>query len=106
MKNLYGNICLSDIPKEFIFVANNGKKYLSIAVNVRKTVGKGGETHYIKVLVPKDQQRTNVVHYIGNLKPSRIQPQQGYYRPQQLQSPQQQGNFETLNAAEDEDLPF
>lgn len=133
MENLYGSICLSDIPKEFIRTANNGKKYLSIAVNVRRSVGQDGETHYIKVLVPKEQQQANVTHYIGNLKPSKIQPQpqqQGYYQPQQGYYPQQpmpqpmpqgyyqqpqpqvqpqpqpqQGNFESLNDS-DNDLPF
>jgi len=70
MDNLYGNICLSDIPKELITVGKNGKKYLYIVVNERREVSQFGMTHYIKAYCKKEQQRQGVNYYIGELKPS------------------------------------
>lgn len=42
MANYYGSICLTDIPKELIKTASNGKKYLNIDIYERKEVGKFG----------------------------------------------------------------
>ena len=36
MANFYLDICLSDIPKERIKTASNGKKYLKAIINPRK----------------------------------------------------------------------
>lgn len=66
---LYGSICLSDIPRELIRTAGNGKKYLSVIVSERKAPSQRGDTHYIKCYVKKDQQLpegTNL--YIGDLR--------------------------------------
>lgn len=48
MENLYGSICLTDIPKELITVGKNGKKYLNVVINARREVSQYGYTHYIK----------------------------------------------------------
>lgn len=71
--NLYGSICLSDIPKELIVTAKNGKKYLNIQVNARREVSQYGMTHYIKAATRKEQRREGVNYYIGELKPSLYQ---------------------------------
>lgn len=73
MANLYGSLCLSDIPKELITVGKNGKKYLNIVVNERREVSQYGMTHYVKAYVKRDQAREGVNYYIGELKPSDYQ---------------------------------
>ena len=56
MAKLYLDICLSDIPKERISTAANGKKYLKAMVSPRKQPDDKGYDHYIAVYVPKDQR--------------------------------------------------
>ena len=56
MAKLYLDICLSDIPKERISTAANGKKYLKAMVSPRKKPDDKGYDHYIAVYVPKDQR--------------------------------------------------
>lgn len=73
MANLYGSLCLTDIPKELITVGKNGKKYLNIVVNERREVSQFGMTHYVKAHCKKEQQRDGVNYYIGELKPSDYQ---------------------------------
>lgn len=90
MANYYGSICLSDVPKEQIVTAKNGKKYLNISINERQEPSQYGHTHYIRT---KDKKDDKVV-YIGELKPSQYDNQQAQA---QQQVPQQQ---------EDDDLPF
>ena len=41
------SICLSDIPKELIHTADNGKKYLNFQITERQNKGQYGETHSI-----------------------------------------------------------
>ena len=91
MENLYGSICLNDIPKELITVGRNGKKYLNVVINARREVSQYGYTHYIKANCKKELQRSGVNYYIGDLKPSQMQPQQaqagtGYEQPANVQS--------------------
>lgn len=70
MDNLFGSICLSDIPRELITTASNGKKYLRVEIRQRKDTDQYGNTHYVKAYGRKDQRRDGVNYYIGNLKPS------------------------------------
>ena len=56
MANLYLDICLSDIPKELIKTAANGKKYLKALIRPRKDIDRDGYDHYIAAWVPKDQR--------------------------------------------------
>lgn len=76
MENLYGSICLTDIPKELITVGKNGKKYLNVVINARREVSQYGHTHYIKAYCKKELQRSGVNYFIGDLKPSQMRPQQ------------------------------
>lgn len=89
MENLYGSICLTDIPKELITVGKNGKKYLNVVVAARREVSQYGYTHYVKAYCRREQQRPGANYFIGDLKPSQMQPQQagtGYGQPANVQS--------------------
>lgn len=68
--DLFGSICLTDIPKELIREGKNGKKYLSIEVRERREVGRFGDTHYVKAYCKKDERKDDVNYFIGDLKPS------------------------------------
>lgn len=73
MENLFGSICLSDIPKELIKESEkNGKKYLSVVVAARRSPSKYGYTHYIKVYAKKGEIPEGVNLYIGELKVSQF----------------------------------
>lgn len=72
MTNLYGSICLSDIPKELITTSKNGKKYLNIEVNELRQPSQYGATHAVKMSVKKADRKEGVNYYIGNLKPSKF----------------------------------
>ena len=63
------NICLSDIPKDKITKANNGKSYVSIIVDERREPDKFGNTHtmYISQTKEQRQSRENKV-YVGSGK--------------------------------------
>ena len=64
MANLYLDICLSDIPKERIKTAANGKKYLKAIIRPRKQTDRDGYDHYIAAFVPKEE-RTDGPCFIG-----------------------------------------
>lgn len=73
--NLYGKIYLADIPKHLILIDDNGRKYINVDIRQRRQPSKWGYTHYIKVnarSVDPDNQK----FYIGDLKPSKWQPEQ------------------------------
>ena len=57
MANLYLDICLSDIPKERIKTAANGKKYLKAIIKPRREMDKDGYDHYIAAFVPKEERQ-------------------------------------------------
>ena len=56
MANLYLDICLSDIPKELIKTAGNGKKYLKAIIRPRKDTDPDGYDHYIAAYVRRDHR--------------------------------------------------
>ena len=66
---LRGSIRLDDIREDMISTAENGKRYLNIIVAQRREVSKYGNTHYIKVSVPKEKKNPELNYYIGDLKP-------------------------------------
>lgn len=72
MTNLYGSICLSDIPKELITESKNGKKYLNIEVTALRQPSQYGATHAVKMSCKKADRKEGVNYYIGNLKPSKF----------------------------------
>ena len=63
------DICLSDIPKESIALAKNGKKYLKLVLNERKSEGKFGETHTLQLSQTKEARQAGVKPtYVGSGK--------------------------------------
>lgn len=68
--NYYGSICLSDIPREVIKPAANGKLYVNIRVVERREVGQYGDTHFVSVAPKKEEQVEGVNYIVGNLKES------------------------------------
>jgi len=63
------SICLSDIPKDKIKLAANGKKYLNLAVAQRKEVSQYGETHTVFVSQDKEEREASTpVVYVGGGK--------------------------------------
>jgi hypothetical protein len=63
------SICLSDIPKDKIKLATNGKKYISLAVAQRKEVSQYGETHTVFISQDKVEREDKVDKvYVGGGK--------------------------------------
>lgn len=50
------SICLSDIPKDKVKLATNGKKYINLVVAERKEVSQYGETHTVFVSQTKEER--------------------------------------------------
>jgi len=57
------SICLSDLPKEKITTAKNGKKYINLVMWENREVDKFGNTHSIQVN-KKDKDEPTI--YVGN----------------------------------------
>ena len=63
------DICLTDVPKELITESKNGKKYLKLVLNKRKSEGKFGETHTLQLSQTKEQREAKAVPvYVGSGK--------------------------------------
>jgi len=63
------SICLSDIPKERIVEAKNGKKYLNFVVDERREVGQYGDTHTVYLSQSKEERENKEKKvYIGSGK--------------------------------------
>lgn len=54
------SICLSDLPKEFITTAKNGKKYISLNINKKKEADQYGKDLSVSVDTwkPEPQQQS------------------------------------------------
>lgn len=94
--NLYGSICLTDIPRELFRKADNGKVYLNLKIIERKEVGKYGHTHFASCEPRKDERQEGANYFCGDFKVS--DPQQ--YAPP---TPEQ---VAAMPPAEPNDLPF
>lgn len=94
--NLYGSICLTDIPRELFRKADNGKVYLNLKIWERKEVGKFGHTHVASCAPRKDEQKEGVNYLCGDFKVS--EPQQ--YAPP---TPEQ---VAAMPPADEDSLPF
>lgn len=105
MANILLDICLSDIPKEFIKTSEkNGKKYLKIVVAERKSVDERGNDHAVKIYVPKEQRRDgDKPIYIGNGKSSTFQ--QNGAQPSSYPTPSYSAPAKANDEGKD-DLPF
>lgn len=100
MANILLDICLSDLPKENIKTAQNGKKYIKLVVAERKEADERGNDHFIKVYIPKEQRKEgDKPIYVGSGKASKPREQTAptYKAPQT--APQN-------NEDEEDDLPF
>ena len=63
------DICLTDVPKELITEGKNGKKYLKLVLNERKSEGKFGETHTLQLSQTKEARQAGVKPtYVGSGK--------------------------------------
>jgi hypothetical protein len=63
------DICLTDVPKELITEGKNGKKYLKLILNKRKSEGKFGETHTLQLSQTKEQREAKAAPvYVGSGK--------------------------------------
>lgn len=63
------SICLSDIPKDRIKLANNGKKYLAITVQDLREADEYGNTHSLFVTQTKEEREAKEKRtYIGRGK--------------------------------------
>lgn len=63
------DICLTDIPKDAIKEGKNGKKYLKLVLQERKTEGKFGETHTLQLSQTKEERvQPNKPTYVGSGK--------------------------------------
>ena len=63
------DICLTDVPKELITEGKNGKKYLKVVLNERKSEGKYGETHTLQLSQTKEQREAKASPvYVGSGK--------------------------------------
>jgi hypothetical protein len=63
------SICLTDIPKDKIKEAANGKKYINLCLSERKKTGNYGETHTLFVSQTKDEREFKVEPvYVGSGK--------------------------------------
>jgi len=72
MSNMYGSICLSDIPRQMMkkVMCKDGKEriYLNVKIVERKQPSAFGHTHFI-TCEPKKEERVEGVNYIfGDLK--------------------------------------
>lgn len=99
MANILLDICLSDLPKENIKTAQNGKKYIKLVVAERKEADERGNDHFIKVYIPKEQRKEgDKPIYVGSGKASKPKDQ----------APQTEPKPALAYKGEDEmeDLPF
>lgn len=63
------SICLSDIPKDRIKIANNGKKYLAITVQDLREADEYGNTHSLYCTQTKEAREAKEKRtYIGRGK--------------------------------------
>ena len=63
------SICLTDIPKDRIKLANNGKKYLAITVQDLREADEYGNTHSVYATQTKEEREAKEKRtYIGRGK--------------------------------------
>jgi hypothetical protein len=68
-----GSICVSDIPKEKLTQAKNGKLYLNIDIWINENVDQYGNIGSVSVRQSKEQREAKERKtYIGNFKKSEL----------------------------------
>ena len=92
------SICLSDIPRDKIKQAENGKKYCNIICVQRKEISKYDETHYVAMSQTKEEREAGEPKiYIGGGREYIQQTQQAI-------TPESVDNMPPIG--DDSDLPF
>ena len=90
------SICVSDIPKEQIKTGTNGKKYLNIVVDERKSPDNYGNTHSVTISQSKEEREAKTPKvYVGNGKEFLFNNQQKAVKPDP-----------NVTQLPDDDLPF
>jgi len=104
------DICLTDVPKELITEGKNGKKYLKLVLNERKSEGKFGETHTLQLSQTKEQREAKTPPvYVGSGKAYKFEqkPKENLFKADKSGIME---NFKNDYAAqienEQNDLPF
>lgn len=106
------NICLSDVPKEAIYAAKNGKKYLTCEIHSLRQTDQYGNTHSLSVSMKEGNGYKP--YYIGKGKEvvfgadNRPQPQANPTpapAPSRRPKAQPEQQVEEENEGDD-DLPF
>lgn len=93
--NLYGSICISDIPTEQIRKASNGKLYVNLYINEKKEQDMYGNTHYASCAPKKEERVEGKKYFCGDFKVSK--PYSAPPTPEQVAA---------MPPAEPDDLPF
>ena len=99
MASLFLDICLSDIPKERIKWAANGKAYIKVNVGELRQKDERGNDHFISVYVPKDERHDgDKPIYIGRGKANQ--------RNASPNAPKENTASPAPTSGKDDDLPF
>lgn len=93
--NGYGSICLSDIPREQMRKAENGKIYLNFHIREMREHDRYGNTHYLDCRPKKEEVREGVNYYFGKAVE---------WKPKEEPTVEQIGGMPAVQ--EDEELPF
>lgn len=71
------SVCLSDIPKEQIVEAKNGKEYVNLVLDERREVGRYGETHMLYMSQTKEErQNKDKKVFVGSGKEYKFEKRQ------------------------------
>ena len=103
------DICLTDIPKELITEGKNGKKYLKLVLNKRKSEGKFGETHSLQLSQTKEQREAKAAPvYVGGGKEYQFSksPENAPVKSQSTTSTGLNGDAAQMFNDQFTDLPF
>lgn len=99
MANFYLDICLSDIPRERIKTAANGKKYLKAIIRPRKETDRDGYDHYIAAFIPAAERgQDDRPAFIGRAQEKHYE--EAAYQQKKAELAQQ------ANEGDKDDLPF
>ena len=78
------SLCVSDIPRDKIFVAENGKKYISICVSELRQPDQYENTHCVFIRQSKEErERKDARTYVGHGKSVIFRP----VEPSRIKSP-------------------
>lgn len=92
------DICLSDVPNLLITEGKNGKKYLKLVLNERKSEGKYGETHTLQLSQTKEQREAKTPPiYVGSGKAYKFEKKVSAAPSATFDEPEKYGS---------DDLPF